>query len=102
MEDAANSGNAGSVGNEEESLFVAENEVEGNGGNVVVKENGGNGEVGENALSGKTPLSEQNAVIWLDFESSCLIVRQSQPNQRALRRWLTARLADWATEGNAD
>lgn len=106
--DAANSGNAGdarNIGNEEETSLDAENEVgeiDENRGDVAIEERGKSGESGENALSGKTPLSERNAVVWLDVESSCLIVRQSQPNQRALRRWLTARLADWATEGNAD
>ena len=47
----------------------------------------------ETAFSESTP-NEQNAAIWLDVESSCLIIRQSQPKQRVLRRWLAARLAD--------
>ena len=28
---------------------------------------------------------------WIDFQSECWIVRQSQPNQRAIRRWLEER-----------
>ncbi|MBP3556389.1 MAG: hypothetical protein J6K20_01605 [Thermoguttaceae bacterium] len=63
-------------------------------------------EVDEDALNRRTSGNEKNvavgeerAAIWLDVESACLIVRQSQPNQRALRRWLPARLANWANEG---
>lgn len=48
----------------------------------------------EDASTGK------DGTVWLDVESSCLIIRQSQPNQRALRRWLTARLAKPTTETN--
>ena len=55
--------------------------------------NNASGENGENASS-----SEEEAAIWLDVESSCLIVRQNQPNQRALRRWLDARLANSASK----
>ncbi len=61
--------------------------------------------VGENAstnawseLGEETMFGEKIAAIWLDVESSCLIVRQSQPNQRALRRWLTARLTNSSDE----
>ncbi|MBQ8362447.1 MAG: hypothetical protein IJX36_00790, partial [Thermoguttaceae bacterium] len=57
--------------------------------------NGENGEVEEVAsFSGDVP----DAVVWLDVESACLIIRQSQPNQRALRRWLNARLANSASK----
>ncbi len=87
----------------EESVEVAE-EIKDDEDDSV----GEDGEVGEETLSfwvgknkedagfGKAKLGEQNAAIWLDVESSCLIIRQSQPNQRALRRWLVARLNDWA------
>jgi hypothetical protein len=50
--------------------------------------------VGEDA-----EVRKEKAAIWLDVESACLIVRQNQPNQRALRRWLAARLTDSAKEG---
>lgn len=58
--------------------------------NVALEENG------EDATSEKAACDEPTGVIWLDVESSCLIIRQSQPNQRALRRWLAARLNDSA------
>lgn len=54
-------------------------------------ENGGNAESGKDAAFAST--EERRGLVWLDVESSCLIVRQSQPNQRALRRWLAAREA---------
>ncbi len=36
--------------------------------------------------------------LWIDAKSGCWLVRQSQPNQRALRRWLAERFHD---ESNA-
>jgi hypothetical protein len=47
----------------------------------------------EPSIDGET-VDAPDAVAWLDVEAACLIVRQSQPNQRALRRWLNARLAN--------
>jgi len=55
-------------------------------------------QVGEGGEVGETGGSALDAVVWLDVESSCLIIRQSQPNQRALRRWLNARLVNSASE----
>ncbi len=64
--------------------------------------------IGEDASSGaaseyseEAGIGEGEAAIWLDVESSCLIIRQSQPEQRALRRWLAARLTASPTEGEA-
>lgn len=53
-----------------------------------------NSGLGEDGKDGEDAAPGEEVAIWLDVESSCLIVRQSQPNQRALRRWLAARLAD--------
>lgn len=53
----------------------------------------------ENSEGEGATLGEEKAAIWLDVESSCLIVRQNQPNQRALRRWLAARLAGASNQG---
>ena len=61
-----------------------------------IGENASNGASSED--SGDAEFGEETAAIWLDVESSCLIVRQSQPDQRALRRWLAARLAASTTE----
>lgn len=60
-------------------------------------ENGGNAESGKDAAFAST--EERRGLVWLDVESSCLIVRQSQPNQRALRRWLAAREAGRKANG---
>ncbi|MBR4102617.1 MAG: hypothetical protein IKK39_00965, partial [Thermoguttaceae bacterium] len=57
-----------------------------------------NNQVGEGGEVGGTGGGALDAVVWLDVESSCLIIRQSQPNQRALRRWLNARLITSASE----
>ena len=35
--------------------------------------------------------NEPGASIWIDLQSGCWIVRQSQPTQRAIRRWLAER-----------
>ncbi|MBR4834081.1 MAG: hypothetical protein IKU86_07105 [Thermoguttaceae bacterium] len=58
------------------------------------KESDNGAEIGENsetASTGEIFAEERRAVVWLDVESACLIIRQSQPNQRATRRWLAAR-----------
>lgn len=34
---------------------------------------------------------EPSVALWVDWKSGCWIVRQSQPNQRAIRRWLEER-----------
>lgn len=64
----------------------------------------GTGENGENTESGEdtafASTEERRGLVWLDVESSCLIVRQSQPNQRALRRWLAAREAGRKANGS--
>ncbi len=50
--------------------------------------------VGETGETGETLAEDARSVVWLDVESACLIIRQSQPKQRALRRWLAARDAE--------
>lgn len=74
---------------------IGENEgIKGNGevaGNGKETSEIATGIKGEDAALGQAELG-LSAAIWLDVESSCLIIRQSQPNQRALRRWLSARL----------
>ena len=78
------------VENGEKDRVETDAEIGEEAANVAESENG------EDATFGKAKIDEQNAVIWLDVESSCLIIRQSQPKQRALRRWLAARLNDSA------
>jgi len=60
-------------------------------------QSGEDGEFRGGALTGD---EASDAVVWLDVESACLIIRQSQPNQRALRRWLNARLAHSTSESD--
>lgn len=76
---------------EDETAFLGEEDETGEFSEI--RQDAQSGEGGEfrgNALS--------DAVVWLDVESACLIIRQSQPNQRALRRWLNARLANSTSE----
>ncbi|MBQ9799086.1 MAG: hypothetical protein IJO40_04010 [Thermoguttaceae bacterium] len=99
--DAALRGNA-SNGEIAESAKETENgEREPNASATNIDENPSSGVLDENkddaAFDEATPDRGKGA-LWLDVESSCLIIRQSQPNQRALRRWLSVRLADLTKE----
>lgn len=63
-------------------------------------EDGGIGVIAEDGKDAAFASTEgRRGLVWLDVESSCLIVRQSQPNQRALRRWLAAREAGRKANG---
>ena len=86
-----------------DDVGIAEEAESGKGETVAtdaqVGEDASNGEGAENIgdAQNNEGAEGKTAAIWLDVESSCLIVRQSQPNQRALRRWLAVRLADSAS-----
>lgn len=89
-----NTSNNATSEDEGEATLLENDGVDGDG---ETAETAPGGDLRENSEDGETErkaaLNKESAVIWLDVESSCLIIRQSQPNQRALRRWLTARLA---------
>lgn len=82
------------------SLFGEKNKVEKMGEFSQDAQDAQNSEDGEGEGDALFNGDDPDAVVWLDVESACLIIRQSQPNQRALRRWLNARLANSANEGD--
>ncbi len=86
-------------GDESETSLPKENgEIEEDGEGREETQNAPISQVGEGGEVRGTGEGTLDAVVWLDVESSCLIIRQSQPNQRALRRWLNARLVNSASK----
>ena len=80
----------------EMAQLAGKSELETNAIKTTVDEKALNNHLDEEGQG--TGVGEKKGAIWLDVESSCLIIRQSQPRQRELRRWLTARLTDSRNE----